>query len=275
MPALVGVGVPAVVAVVVTRDPGPWLEATLDVDRDPGVRQPHDAGGRRRIAGRPDRPGRRRSCRPRSSSAWTARRSPPRRTQALGTIEGASFFLFCHDDVELGPGAVQAMVEEAFRSNAGIVGAKLVDWDDPERLRSVGGSIDKFGFVWPNRRGRRARPGPARRRAGRHVRRLDGRDAGPLRPVRRPRRVLDRHRRLRRGPRPLLAGPGRRRADGGDARRTGPPSRAVRRSVRTPRATTGRNGWPTAIDRGSCSRTTARCTSCEWVRRRWCSPSPR
>src|SRR5439155_18657224 len=42
-----------------------------------------------------------------------------------------------------------AMVEEAFRSNAGIVGAKLVDWDDPEHLRSVGGSIDKFGFAWP------------------------------------------------------------------------------------------------------------------------------
>ena len=68
---------------------------------------------------------------------------------ALGTIEGAAFFLFLHDDVELRAGAVQAMVEEAFRSNAGIVGAKLVDWDDPEHLRSVGSSIDKFGFEWP------------------------------------------------------------------------------------------------------------------------------
>jgi len=67
----------------------------------------------------------------------------------LGTIEGAAFYLFCHDDVELGPDAVQAMVEEAFRSNAGIVGAKLVDWDHPDHLRSVGASVDKFGFAWP------------------------------------------------------------------------------------------------------------------------------
>ncbi len=42
------------------------------------------------------------------------------------------------------------MVEEAFRSNAGIVGPKLVDWDHPERLLSVGMGADKTGYPAPN-----------------------------------------------------------------------------------------------------------------------------
>ena len=41
------------------------------------------------------------------------------------------------------------MVTEAFRANAGIVGAKLVDWDRTDVLRGVGMGIDKFGFVVP------------------------------------------------------------------------------------------------------------------------------
>ena len=148
VPALVGVGVPAVVAVVVTRNPGPWLETmleslaaqeyanltTLVVDAASVV------DPTQRVADVLPNAFVKRAHDPSFAAAANA---------ALGAIEGASFYLFCHDDVELGPGTVQAMVEEAFRSNAGIVGAKLVDWDDPEHLRSVGGSIDKFGFAWP------------------------------------------------------------------------------------------------------------------------------
>ena len=37
------------------------------------------------------------------------------------------------------------MVEEAYRSNAGIVGPKLVDYDTPEILLEVGMAIDHYG----------------------------------------------------------------------------------------------------------------------------------
>lgn len=65
--------------------------------------------------------------------------------QALNAVEGASFLCLCHDDVALDPGAVRIMVEEAYRSNAAIVGPKLVQWDNPEVLLDVGRAIDRFG----------------------------------------------------------------------------------------------------------------------------------
>ncbi len=69
--------------------------------------------------------------------------------EALGSVEGASFLLLCHDDVVFDPTAVQTMVTEAFRSNAGVVGPKVVEWDDPRRLVSVGLGADKFGAPSP------------------------------------------------------------------------------------------------------------------------------
>ena len=62
-------------------------------------------------------------------------------------VEGASLFLFCHDDVAPDPDAVHLLVEEAFRSNAGVVAPKLVSWDDPARLLHVGMAVDKGGAV--------------------------------------------------------------------------------------------------------------------------------
>ena len=64
-------------------------------------------------------------------------------------VDGASHFLFCHDDVAPAADAVRVMVEEAFRCNAGIVCPKLVEWDRPERLLSVGQSADKVGVMAP------------------------------------------------------------------------------------------------------------------------------
>ena len=64
---------------------------------------------------------------------------------AMALVEGATFLLFCHDDVVLGPDAVSVMVEEAYRSNAGIVGPKLVDYDHPEVLLEVGMAVDHYG----------------------------------------------------------------------------------------------------------------------------------
>ena len=55
------------------------------------------------------------------------------------------FLLFCHDDVVLDPDAVRLLVEEAYRSNAGIVGPKVVDRDHPDVLLEVGMSIDHYG----------------------------------------------------------------------------------------------------------------------------------
>ena len=68
---------------------------------------------------------------------------------ALTTVQGSAFLLFCHDDVAPAPDAVRILVEEALRSNAGIVGPKLVDWENPERLLDVGLAVDKTGETSP------------------------------------------------------------------------------------------------------------------------------
>ncbi len=64
-------------------------------------------------------------------------------------VEGATFYLFVHDDIALEDDSVRQLVEEAFRSNAGIIGPKLVDWHDPTRLLQVGLGADKTGVLAP------------------------------------------------------------------------------------------------------------------------------
>ena len=59
------------------------------------------------------------------------------------------FFVFCHDDVALAPNTLRLLVHEAVRSNAGIVGPKYLDWDDPTRIRHVGLLVDKTGVPVP------------------------------------------------------------------------------------------------------------------------------
>lgn len=65
--------------------------------------------------------------------------------EAIDSIEGATYVLICHDDVILRPGAIASMVQEAFRSNASMVGPKILDGDNPDCLLEVGGMIDRFG----------------------------------------------------------------------------------------------------------------------------------
>jgi GT2 family glycosyltransferase len=65
--------------------------------------------------------------------------------ESLGMIEGATFLCLCHDDVVLAPDALHLMVEEAYRSNAGVVTPKVVRPDDPVRLLHVGLNADRFG----------------------------------------------------------------------------------------------------------------------------------
>lgn len=136
---------PPVVAVVVTHDSGPWLEdclAALGNQDYPNLSVlVVDSGSAADITGRVA------SVLP---SAYVRRLDTnigfgPAASEVLGMVEGASHYLFCHDDVAPAPDAVRLMVEEAFRSNAGVVAPKLVAWDDPSRLLAVGLPVDKSG----------------------------------------------------------------------------------------------------------------------------------
>ncbi|MEX2659867.1 MAG: glycosyltransferase family 2 protein, partial [Acidimicrobiales bacterium] len=69
--------------------------------------------------------------------------------EVLELVDGASFYALCHDDVHLEADAIRTMVEEAFRSNAGVVGPKVVSWDAPGALLQVGLSADKTGVASP------------------------------------------------------------------------------------------------------------------------------
>lgn len=141
----VTVTAPPVVVVLVTCDPGDWLEAALTglsvqdypdltvLVLDAGCAE--DPTSRvaavlprafvRRVDGEP-------------TFAETA-------NEALQVVEGAAFLVFCHDDVVWEPDAVRLMLEEAYRSNAGVVGAKLVEATNPRVLLEVGLAIDRFG----------------------------------------------------------------------------------------------------------------------------------
>jgi GT2 family glycosyltransferase len=138
---------PPVVAVIVTCDPGRWLEdciRTLRAQDYPNLSVlVIDAASAEdptpRLAGV-------------MPSAFVRRL--PRRSgfaaaanEVLEVVQGASHYLFCHDDIVLAPDATRMLVEEAFRSNAGIVSPKFVDVDDPERLLAAGTSADKGGVL--------------------------------------------------------------------------------------------------------------------------------
>lgn len=140
---------PPVVAVVVTHDAGPWLEqclASLGAQDYPNLAVlVIDAASSidpvpRVAAVLPDAYVRRMEHNPGFGAAAN---------EVLTAVEGASFYLFCHDDVLLDPSAVRALVEEAYRSNAGVAGPKLVCWGRPEALLQVGLSADKTGVMTP------------------------------------------------------------------------------------------------------------------------------
>lgn len=66
----------------------------------------------------------------------------------LSVAREADYVLVVHDDTVLAADAVSRMVEAAEQvEGAGVVGAKVVDWDDPRILREVGRASDRFGHV--------------------------------------------------------------------------------------------------------------------------------
>ncbi|MGA2836316.1 MAG: glycosyltransferase family 2 protein [Acidimicrobiales bacterium] len=138
---------PPVVAVVVTHDPGAWFEETLASIASQDYRELSvlvlDTGAS------PDLAARVAAVLP---SAYVRHFEENRGfgatvNEVLSMVDGAAYFLVCHDDVALFPDAVHLLVEEAFRSNAGVVSPKVVSWDDPELLIHVGMSVDKGGSV--------------------------------------------------------------------------------------------------------------------------------
>lgn len=143
---LVGFGAPPVVAVLITADPGDWFDATLESLAEQDYESLSvlviDNGGTQdptqRIADILPTAFVKRLDADRGFSAAA--------NEVLVSVEGAAFYLFLHDDVRLAPDVVTSLVAEAFRANGGIIGPKLVDWDDPRRLNSVGYSVDPYGF---------------------------------------------------------------------------------------------------------------------------------
>jgi GT2 family glycosyltransferase len=136
---------PPVVAVVVTRNPGSWFEDTLDglaTQNYPDltvlvVDCGSDEDPTPRVAAHLPRA----FVRHLDANDGFATAA----NEALHLVEGATFLMLCHDDVVPDPDAVRVLVEEAYRSNAGIVGPKLVTADDPGVLLEVGRAIDRFG----------------------------------------------------------------------------------------------------------------------------------
>lgn len=145
--------VPPVVAVVVAAEPGPWFEECLGglaAQDYPNldvlvVDVSADEEGSRDVAER---------VAAALPSAFLRRHRPgcgyaAGANVALEAVEGATHLLVCHDDVVLAPDVCRLLVEEAYRSNAGVVAPKVVAYEDPERLLHVGLGADRYGTPVP------------------------------------------------------------------------------------------------------------------------------
>mgnify|MGYP000098690764 CR=1 FL=1 len=143
-----GFNAPPVVAAVVVFEPGPWFDETLEsfARQDyPNLRYLFlVAGTQGDVADRiravvPD-------AHVRAVSGNLGYGTAA--NEVLGLVEGDNgFFCFMHDDVALDPDAITQLVDELYRSNAGIVGPKLVNWNDVGVLQDVGLRADRFGEV--------------------------------------------------------------------------------------------------------------------------------
>ena len=136
---------PAVVAVIVTRNPGPWFDdalAAVEAQDYPNlavlvIDAASDTDPTPRVTSvLPDAYVRRLDDNPGFGSAANHVRE---------IVDGAAFYCFLHDDAAPEAGAITALVGEAVRSNAAIVGPKLVHFLEPQRLLQVGEWVDKTG----------------------------------------------------------------------------------------------------------------------------------
>ncbi len=138
---------PSVLVAIVAHDPGEWFEQTLDSIATQDYPRLHvmvidgvgDAQLKQRVS----------NVIPRATvlDASDTVGFGAAANAVLDTEADSAFLLVCHDDVALDPDAVRVMVTESLRSNAGVVGPKLVEWDHPDRLQHVGLIVDRFGVV--------------------------------------------------------------------------------------------------------------------------------
>ncbi len=144
---------PSVVSVMVVHEPGDWFEETLEAlaaQDYPNLRTLFLVSGREDASSEVTH--RIRSVLPAAFVRPLAANVGfgPAANEVLRLVEGDNgFFLLCHDDIAPAPDAVRTLVAEVFRSNAGIVGPKLTEWDDPRLLQHVGLGLDRFGEVDP------------------------------------------------------------------------------------------------------------------------------
>jgi GT2 family glycosyltransferase len=140
---------PAVVAVIVTCNPGSWFKETLEAFRNQDYPNLSvliiDAASaedplERIVETLPTAYVRRLSRNPGYAAASN---------RVLRILQGATYLAMCHDDVAPAPDAIRRMVEEAIRTNAGIVTPKMVEWLRPDRLTALGGSADITGAFVP------------------------------------------------------------------------------------------------------------------------------
>ena len=138
---------PSVTAVVVAHDPGDWFDETLDsiVTQDYPRLDLVVIDG----TGTGDLDERVRAVAPNATlidASDTVGFAAAANTVLETDVESA-FLLVCHDDVALAPDAVRQLVTEALRSNAGIAGPKLVDWERSDILQHVGLVVDQFAVA--------------------------------------------------------------------------------------------------------------------------------
>jgi len=140
--------VPAVVAVVVAKDPGPHFAQSLgslaEQDYENLSVLVVDAGSEEPIAEQvaevlPKAYLHRLAGDPGFSVAAN---------QSLELVSGSPFLLFCHDDVLLEPDCVSTLMGELYRNNGGIACPKLVSWEDARRLSQLGMGSDRFGVMF-------------------------------------------------------------------------------------------------------------------------------
>jgi GT2 family glycosyltransferase len=138
---------PAVVAVVVTTGPAPGLEPTLTTLAG----QDYEELSVLVVANGPgdDIPARVAAVAPDAlvMTLEENRGFAAACNEAALAVAGAAFLAFCHDDVLFFEGSLRALVEAAFRANAGIVTPKVVVYEDPFVLLHVGQMADRFGAV--------------------------------------------------------------------------------------------------------------------------------
>ena len=148
--------VPPVVAVTVVHEPGPWFDEALDAlgaQDYPNLRFLFLTTQTDGSAADADAIETRIKLRIPGAFVRSLGSNPgfgPAVNEVLNLVEGDNgMFLICHDDVAPAPDALRTMVEELYRSNAGAVGPKILDWDEPTVLQSVGLGLDRFGEIDP------------------------------------------------------------------------------------------------------------------------------